>query len=301
MTWVLVVLVIIGLLAAAIGIVQAVERGPKPPFLVQPPLNPPREARGHEPGTLRLAGSGSNLPLTRALAEAFASTQPDAHVVVHASIGSTGGVRAVHDGVIDIGLVSRELKPQESALGLEIVPHARVAVVFAANPNVPVTGLSRAEVVAAYSGERQQWPDGSAVVVLQREEGDSSHLVAAQALDGFAEADRASLDAGRWRVLYRDSAMHDALVSTAGAIGLIDLGAAVSQDLDLRVLALDGVQPSERTVSDGSYPMSKRLAFVLPSDGGETADAFVRFVFSPAGQEITRRNGYIPLAAEDRP
>jgi phosphate transport system substrate-binding protein len=295
MMWGLLVLVVLGLGTAALVIVQGIERGPQPPFLVKPPVSRTAAPTRREANLLRLAGSGSNLPVTRALADAFAANHPDARVIVHASIGSAGGVRAAHDGAIDVGLISRDLKPHEQELGLRHVPYARTAVVFAVNPNVPVDGVTRGDVLAIYSGRRERWPDGTPVVVLQREQGDSSHLAAATAIDGFREVDRESLDTRRWRVLFRDTAMHEALVSTSGAIGLIDLGAAVSGELKLRVLSLDGVQASELTVSSGDYPMAKPLGFVLPTDAGEVANAFINFVFSTGGREIIRRNGYIPL------
>jgi phosphate transport system substrate-binding protein len=293
--WGLVVLVVVGLVVAALLIVRGIERGPQPPFLVQPPVSPvPVDVRRDE-RVLHIAGSGSNLPLARELADAYSVVNPDARLVIHQSIGSTGGVRATHDGAIDLGLVSRQLKPSEAAFGLRYLPYARVAVVFAVDAHVPVQGLSSEEVVALYAGEREAWSDGTPVVVLQREEGDSSHLVAREAIEGFASVDDRSLDEGRWRVLYSDRAMHDALVSTSGAIGLIDHGAGLIDDLDVRMLSLDGVRPSPTSVEDGSYPMSKSLAFVAPGDASERARAFMDFVFSPAGQEVMRAHGYLPV------
>ena len=293
--WALVALVMLGLGAAGLVIVRAIESGPRPPFLVQPPVSPTTETRPQDPLLLRLAGSGSNLPVTRALADAFEAAHAGSHVVVHASIGSTGGVRATADGAVDVGLVSRGLKDSEKDLGLRVVPYAHVAVVFAANRSVRSPGLSSAEVLDLYAGRHARWPGEIPVVVLQREEGDSSHLVAASAIEGFGDIDSEALDTQRWRVLYRDSAMLEALLSTSGSIGLIDLGAARSEDLDLRILSLDGVQPTEANVLDGSYPMDKQLAFVVDDSLGELGREFIEFVFSPAGQEIIRNTGYIPL------
>lgn len=298
--WGLVLLVLVGLAIAALAIVRGVERGPRPPFLVQPPVSPASEQFQHDPNVLHVAGSGSNLPLTRALAEAFSDADPEAHVVIHQSIGSTGGVRAVHDGAVDLGLVSRDLRPRERDLGLRQVPYARVAVVFGADRRVEVSDVSSEEVLAMYRGDRPTWPDGTPMVVLQREEGDSSHLVAREAIEGFRAVDDQALDEGRWRVLYSDRAMRDALISTSGGVGLIDFGAAVAEELPVRVLSLDGIRPSPTTVEDGSYPMTKSLSFVLTADLSERARAFVDFVFSPRGQQVIREHGYSPVPREDR-
>src|ERR1700704_6586574 len=62
---------------------------------------------------LIFAGSGTNLPITRLLVEAFRQHHPENSIEVPASLGSTGGIRAVADGVIALGLISRPLKSQE--------------------------------------------------------------------------------------------------------------------------------------------------------------------------------------------
>ncbi|MCA9701463.1 MAG: substrate-binding domain-containing protein, partial [Myxococcales bacterium] len=178
------------LMVAGLFLVRWVEQGPTPPYLQGDGLEAPGKAAVHErapkPGNLlRLAGSGSNLPLTRALADAFVATRPWLRIRVHESIGSGGGIKAIDDQVIEIGLASRPLKEREQQLGLVAVPYARVAVVVAANPSVPVRSVAREELLDYWGKRRTHWDDGSPVVVLQREPGDSSHLAAAKAIPGF--------------------------------------------------------------------------------------------------------------------
>ncbi|MBL8975149.1 MAG: substrate-binding domain-containing protein [Myxococcales bacterium] len=96
---------------------------------------------------VHLAGSGSNLPLTRALAEAFESSHEGRHVVVFDSIGSTGGIHAAYDDVVDFGLVSRPLRDSEVALNLVVAPYARVPVVVAVNLGVPDDSISLPELL----------------------------------------------------------------------------------------------------------------------------------------------------------
>jgi phosphate transport system substrate-binding protein len=283
-------------------LLRVVQRGPEPPFLerergaVVEAEPAPRTAP--KPGSLlRLAGSGSNLPMTRALADEFLSKRPWLRVRVHESIGSGGGVRAVYDRSIDIGLISRPLSPEERTRGLVVIPYARVAVVVAANPTVPIRGISAAELLALYDGRAQFWSDGSAVVVFQRERGDSSHVAAHAVIPGFAEVDRHAWDTRRWSVLYHDRAMQEALVSTPGSIGLFDQGLAVTQDLPLVVLAYEGRQPTTAAVRSGDYPLTKDLSFVIVDDDGDDplAREFIAFVFSADGQRVIRESGYIPL------
>lgn len=103
-----------------------------------PPPSTARAVLAPRPEVLA-AGTGAMTPLASALArEASASTS--LRVRVEPSIGSGGGIAAARDGVVDLGLVSRPLRPEESA-GLERVDLARDAVILAAAVDVPVDEL----------------------------------------------------------------------------------------------------------------------------------------------------------------
>lgn len=246
---------------------------------------------------IRLAGSGSNLPLTREIAEAFMRRFPSKRVIVFESVGSTGGVRAVSDGVVDLGLVSRPLRPAEDGLGLVVIPYARVAVAAVANLDVPESGLRRRELVDVYAGERRRWGNDAPIVVLQRERGDSSHEAVDRALPEFAAVNDAAYRQERWRVVYNDRAMYEALVSTPGSIGLLDVGATQTQALALKVLELDGVRPTEANLRSGRYPFAKDLSFISVEQPAGLAAEFVEFIRSSDGQALIRQRGYVPLTA----
>jgi len=292
--WISAVLALVPMLAVvALGaLVMGGVGGPRPPFLdgtAVATARPPDDTSE----ALVLAGSGSNLPVTRALAAAFATTGA-AQPVVHVSIGSGGGIRALRDDAIDIALVSRALKPDERAQGLVAVPYARVPVVVGAHVSVPETGLPREKLASLYAGEIATWDDGTPLVVLQREQGDSSHAAVARVLPEFARIDAEAYQAKRWRVLYNDEAMDAALASTEGAIGLLGSG-RIDPELAIRALEIDDVEPTVERLADGSYPFSKDLSFVTLGEPDARALAFIRFAMSPAGQAIVAAHGCLPL------
>ncbi|MGB1015637.1 MAG: substrate-binding domain-containing protein, partial [Nannocystaceae bacterium] len=290
---IVVVIVAVFFGAAVVVIASASADGGGPEMASATPgafVDPPRA----DPERLFIAGSGSNLPLTRALVDAFTqASQASGRMIVFESIGSRGGVRAASEGVVDLGLISRPLKPSERKLGLKVVPYARVAVVVAANPSAPRDGFTKGGLIDIYQGVQTTWSDGSPIVVLQREPGDSSHAVFGEVLPGFAEANAQAYRTSRWRVVYHDRAMQEALFITDGALGLFDFGAVQTLHLPLRVLSIDDVTPSVQSVEDGSYPYFKDLSFVYT--GKFTADSlpqkFLEFVQSPAGQALIREGG----------
>lgn len=247
------------------------------------------------PEVVHLAGSGSNLPLTRALAEAFQADNPDRHVVVFDSIGSSGGVHAAYDDVVDFGLVSRPLRDSEVALHLHVVPYARVPVVVAVNLGVPDDSISPAELLDIYAGRRTSWSDGTPIVVIQREPGDSGHLAVETVLPEFATINAAAYREARWRVVDSDQGMQEALSITAGAVGIFDLGAIVLQRLPVKPLNIDDISPSEASVQSRRYPFAKDLAFVSLEPPTGAAAEFLRFIDGDQGRALVRASGYIPL------
>lgn len=301
MTWLGVVLVLVGLGSAAAWALTSATRGP---VFVEPAtehvITPPRTP-ARAPGVLWLAGSGTNLPLTTRLARAYVHDALGLHPVVHESIGSSGGLAALRDGVIDVALVSRPAREGELGPEFRVVPYARAAVVFAAHVDVPIRRVTVDDVIALYTRQRTTWRTNHAVKLLLREPGDSGTQAVLAAISGFADADAVARRHADARVLYRDGDMQDALLNTSGAIGLFDLGIVQLERLPIRVLAFDEVVPSLDTLRDGSYPLTKTLSFVVREPLDPTVARFLAFVDSPAGRAQIEAGGYLPLPPSPSP
>lgn len=300
--WALVALAIAGLITAAVLSLLRAASGPRPPFLDMPASSAAPAAASVSPraraGSLIVAGSGSNLPLTRALVEAFLRRRQDAKIIVPESIGSSGGVRAARDGAIDVGLISRPLSEEEAKLGLTVTPYARVPIVVAANPSVADACVRSLDLPPMYAGLAPRWSDGGRVVMLQRERGDSSFLAVSRLVPGLDAANDEAYRDARWRVLYDDRSMQEALMATEGAAGIFDLGAISAQRLPIKVLCVDGVAPSVEGAASGRYPYWKDLSFVLPRALSALAGDLVRFAAGAEGRAITLGLGYAPLPLE---
>ncbi len=278
----------------AVAVVRDVGADTRPPFLLESTTTrPPARA---EDGRLHVAGSGSCVPLARMLAGA-ARRELGVVPEVHASIGSSGGLRALQDGAIELALVSRPLSSEELAAGLVYTPFARIPVVVAAALEVPDDTVTFADLEAIFGGERTQWSDGSNLVVLLRESGDSSHRVV-EAMDGaLQDAMARGRSSGSFRVLYHDDAMEVALANTRGAIGLHGNGVEASL-AGFRALTFEGIAPTAANVESGRYPFVKELAFVTQGEPRGDAKAFVDFVLSPSGRALLRARNAVPPASD---
>lgn len=292
-------IVLVSFLVAVVAVVWSVERGATPPHLesldaplhspsANPPQNPPTPLLNDEslgPG-LHLAGSGSNLVVTRALTAAYRQVRPDDRVVVHDSIGSTGGVRAVASGAISVGLLARPLRAAERELGLTVIRYARVPVTFLAHPDVRDDDIRSSEIVRSLLGEDMRWHDGTPRVWLLRERGDAGSAVVAAQIPGFEAAQEDAIAARRFRVVYHDDELTRAVLGLRGSIGIADLAQARANAPTARVLSVDGRAPSAAAVAEGHYPFFKDLAFVVRDPLEPATARFLAFVASEQGRRV---------------
>ncbi len=250
---------------------------------------------GQAPGSLVFAGAGSQLPIMRLLAEAFTKRHPVVRIEIPTSLGSTGAIRAVADGAITVGLVSRPLRAPEKGLGLTDLPYARSPVILAVHPTVAEDAITADDLVRIYQGIKTRWGDGSEIVLLTREPGDSAIEVLESVIPAFKAAHVTCRQARRCTVFFTEQEMIHTLAERPRVLGLTDLGSIRSEGVSVKPLAFNGVRPTPEEVHRGRYPLVRTLAFVfrkerLPAE----AAAFLAFVRSKEGEKILRANGYIP-------
>lgn len=285
-------LVVLVVLVGALTAVAFVGQSEVPPRSSRPlPLeSAPRE------GPLLLAGSGSNLPLTRRLVQAWmAAGGGDAQVL--ASVGSGGGLQALRDGVIDIALVSRPLR-EEEASGMEVVPYARAGIVLATR--LPLEGMDLPTLRAIYAGTHTETPRGQRIVPILREEGDSTFAALSAQDPEFGAAIRSAQLEERFRSVFTDQSMEHVLSTVRGSIGLLDQGFLSAQATDVRSVPF-GAAPTPALLARGDYPYTKDLLLALPRSPRPSAMAFVDFVRGSMGRHIIRTAQYMPLGEETEP
>lgn len=242
------------------------------------------------------AGSGSNLPATRLLVKAFNRLHPGIHMETPTNIGSAGAIRAVADGAVSIGLISRPLLNDEKNLGLTVIRYARTAVVIGVNPLVKEDGITFNELNSIYRGDKKTWKDGNKIIVLSREPGESSIYVLEENVPGFREVYADSIKADRWSIIMKDEGMNQKIETLPYSIGFTDMGAVTSQKLNIKILKLNGIYPSAKNVSSGAHPLYKTLSFVYrPDKLTPDMQTFLSFACSTEGKHILSNSGYIPF------
>ncbi len=242
--------------------------------------------------TLKLGGTGGALGTMQQLADAYALSHPGVRVQVLPSLGSSGGIKAVLAGAIQIAVSSRPIKEAELKRGALVVEYARTPFVFATSVPARVDGISTAELVEIYGGRISSWPDGRRIHLVLRPAGDSD----SDLLKSISAAMREAGEAAEMRkgMLFgvTDQEAADLLEKTPGSLGTSTLAQILSERRRLKPLKLDGAEPSPANIANGSYPLHKSMFLVTGPASSAAARDFVDFVRSAAGREILERQGH---------
>lgn len=240
---------------------------------------------------LTVTGSTTILPIAEVAAEMFHEQHPDMSVLV-AGVGSSAGIESVTNGTCDIGTSSRELTPQELTVGLVDTPVAFDAIAVIVNPANPVKALTKKQAADIFEGTITNWkevggPDQPIGLVNRDEASGTRDAFSKIVLEGAAFDSKAAVlpGTGQVRAVVADSVT---------AVGYISLGFV---DASVKAVAIDGIQPTEKTVADNTYPVSRKLHFFTKGAPTGLAKTYIDFVLSPAIQtKVVRDAGFLPVA-----
>jgi phosphate transport system substrate-binding protein len=243
--------------------------------------------------TLRMGGTGAGLQLLQKVGEAYAATTPDVQIEIVPSLGTSGGIRALADGAIDIGVASRALKTEEAKTGLREFGVARTAFVLVTSRS-NAESLHAHEVAAAFGGE-SSWPDKSPMRIVLRPETESDTRLLEKYFPGMPQA----LSQARLRpeipVAATDQDNATAAEKTQGSLTGASLVQLLTEARDLRSIRIDGVEPTLANLESGRYPYEKKLHFLVSETGSPATMAFAKFLQSQAAAATMREFGILPI------
>ena len=184
-------------------------------------------------------------------------------------------------------------------------PITRDALVFLVNADNPVTSLSQEEAVGIYSGEITNWSEVGGedrpIVAYQRVEASGSQVM----MRAQVMKDVEMMDAPTELRPSEMGELIDRVASyknTANAIGYSVYYYAhnmYAQD-GVRLLAIDGVQPSNETIASGEYPYCQDVYAVIRADEPEDSPARILFNYLQTEEcrDLIEAAGYVRLAAQ---
>lgn len=241
-------------------------------------------------GAVATDGSTSMEKVIGALGESFTNANSGVTFTYNPT-GSGSGITAVAEGRCDIGLSSRALKDDEKAQGLTETTLALDGIAVVVNPQNPVNDLTLEQIAKIYTGEITNWKDvggNDATIVLIGREANSGTR------DGF-ESITDTKDACQYRQELTSTG--DVIMTVSQNPDAIGYASLASVEQTVKALSVDGVQPTEDSVKDGSYAIQRPFNLVTRTDAplSDAAQAFFDYVTSADAASIISKAGAVAL------
>ncbi|MDW8034401.1 MAG: phosphate ABC transporter substrate-binding protein [Nitrososphaerota archaeon] len=260
---------------------------------------------------ITVAGSTTVLPIANASAISMMNKYPGITITVQG--GGTGvGFSNLIDGVIDIGMASRDPKTTEiegakkKGVDLWLHPIALDAVAVVVHPSVgnsthPLK-LTLQEVGMIFSGKYTYWSEvkpglpHKKIIVIVREPGSGTRGT-------FEEY---TMHPWKYEVTPAASvqpsnpAVRTKIETTPYSIGYIGFG-FISEKMHVVSLAKESgkpyVYPTIESIAKGEYPISRYLYLITNGQpkSGSLIDRFIDFIRSEEGQKIVESHGFLRL------
>ncbi len=248
-----------------------------------------------------LKGSDTMVILAQRWAEEYMNSH-SGEVVQVTGGGSGTGIASLINGTTDICMSSRPMKPDEKkklrdryqTMGVEL-PVARDGLTIYVHESNPVKELTLEQLRLVYTGATTNWKQlggaDSRIVLYSRENSSGTYVY-------FKDHVLKGQDyAASAQTLPGTAAVVNAVARDPNGIGYG--GAAYAKGIREVAVKKDaqvpGVLPTEATIRDGSYPITRSLFFYTRTKPSGDVKALVDWVLSEEGQKVVTKVGYFPI------
>lgn len=257
----------------------------------------------------RVDGSTSNMPLMAHVYSTVCGVSPEqAETMVYTS-GGTGAAwrNMMGDGENLLLLVYEApegIKEEIAQQGLELEIHSlgRDGLVFLTGSQNPVTSLTTDQLRDIYTGKTTDWSQlgGSAepIVPFQRNEESGSQTLFKKLL----MQDLPPMQPPTELVPGTMGGLIEAIASFDGAGGAIGYSVyyyagRMYEDPNLKLLAVDGVEPSTESIASGQYPLINDFYTVIRADAPANSSARLLrdWLLTDAGKAVLTSADYVPV------
>jgi len=261
-------------------------------------------------GDIVSAGSSTVYPLSEAVAEIFTEDGYTGNITID-SIGTGAGFeRFCTAAETDIANASRAIKDEEAKAcadkGREVVEFrvgTDALAVVVSSKNTFVTNLTEAQVADIFSGTYKTWDqvDASypAEAIKLYSPGTDSGTFDYFVEHFYAKEEKFMLGANP-QLSEDDNVLVTGIEGDANAIGYFGYAYYNENKSKLKALTIDGVEPTEATTEDGSYPLARPLyiysAKNILAEKAQVA-AFINYYLTNVN-EVILEVGYFPASEE---
>ena len=206
------------------------------------------------------------------------------------------------DGSADMLLVYEASDKTKETLSeyakFRINPVGRDALVFLVNDNNPVRSLSTKQLRDIYMGTITNWSELGGndleIVAFQRQEESGSQTLMKKLIMGANMPDIEFTPVNSMQGLVDKIGSFDATANALGYSVYYYVNNMYIQP-NIRILAVDGVIPSNETIQSGEYPHINDFFCVLPETPKQEVLQISDWMLSDEGQNFIKECGYVPV------
>ncbi len=195
---------------------------------------------------------------------------------------------------------SKEQQEMAKEQGKELVmtPIGKEAFVFFVNPDNKVDSLEVSEIQSIYSGKIKNWSElggkNERIIAFQRPKNSGSQTLLEKIMGDtpIMEPLKEDVPEGMGGIIEQVADYRNYDNSIGFSFRFFATG--MRGNPDIKLLAIDGVEPTPDNISSGKYPFTANLyAISLKDNSKTTIEPFLEWMKGPQGQEIIEKIGYI--------
>jgi phosphate transport system substrate-binding protein len=252
-------------------------------------------------GTVTVKGSDTMVVLGQRWAEEYMKKHTATTIQVTGG-GSGTGISALINGTTDVCEASRSMKDAEKKQLADKAGAPPVEITVAkdglsvyVNDSNPINELTMDQLKAIFTGKVTSWKElggaDSKIIPYSRENSSGTYVF-------FKEHVLQNADyTPRAQAMPGTAAVVNAVVKEKFGIGYG--GAAYAKGIKVLKIKKDAaataIAPEDKTIKDGTYPLSRPLFFYVRAKPSAEISAFTDWVLSAEGQGIVTKVGYFPI------
>jgi len=252
-------------------------------------------------GTVSIKGSDTMVVLGQRWAEEYMKKHPETTIQVTGG-GSGTGISALINGTTEICEASRSMKDSEKAqlkekagAGPEEIVVAKDGLSVYLNDSNPLNELTMDQLKGIFTGKITNWKEvggsDAKIIPYSRENSSGTYVFFKEHVLGNADY------TPRAQAMPGTAAVVNAVSKEKSSIGYG--GAAYAKGIKVIKVKKDagseGIAPTDATVKNGTYPLSRPLFFYLRNKPAGEIKAIVDWVLSAEGQAVVLKVGYFPI------
>ncbi|MBO0600798.1 substrate-binding domain-containing protein [Sporosarcina sp. E16_3] len=180
---------------------------------------------------------------------------------------------------------------------LKLTPIGKEAFVFFVNEKNPVRSLTADQIKGIYAGDISNWKavggKMKAIRAFQRPEDSGSQTALQHFMGDVPIMDPPVEDIASLMGTVIDQVSDYKNYNNAIGYTFRYYSTEMTKNNNIRLLAIDGVEPTKETIRAGTYPVTNELYAVTAGSNNPHVEAFIGWVLSEQGQEIIEKTGYV--------